>query len=241
MDGALGIASLLALLFAIVILGSYFMKQRVYKKIENDVVKVTEDRDDTPIIDWSRLLEINDECVAWLTVDETTISYPVVCPASGKQRDWYLSHDLYGRVNSCGTPYLDQRTDSDGQHLLVFAHHMALGKNLLFGPVRLSYEQDVFDSLGSAHWYEPNSETEFKPLCSLMVDMGCQDIQVFEWSDTATMRVWLAGMLSLSSARVADAEQLASCASRVLTLSTCSSPVSGQRWRTLTIFVEVEG
>ena len=73
---------------------------------------------------------ITDDYVAWLTVDDTNIDYPVM---QGKDNTKYLNLDPYGKYSLSGSIFLDSRNAADfsDDYSLVYGHHMEYGK--MFG------------------------------------------------------------------------------------------------------------
>lgn len=190
-------------------------------------------------VGWGRLTSSYPDFVAWLEVEGTPISLPVVQPPPEKPRDWYLTHNAEGAWDALGCPYLDARTDVRGHNLLVFAHHR-FGSDLMFSPLVGAQRKEVFDSLGSARLSMPDGSIwSFRPLCALEVDASFQAIQRFSFPGRSEFRSWLSDLAKETSTESEEANALIRSAERVLTLVTCSSPIPGQRWRTIVIFAAI--
>lgn len=190
-------------------------------------------------VGWGRLTSSYPDFVAWLEVEGTPISLPVVQPPPEKPRDWYLTHNAEGAWDALGCPYLDARTDVRGRNLLVFAHHR-FGSDLMFSPLVGAQRKEVFDSLGSARLSMPDGSIwSFRPLCALEVDASFQAIQRFSFPGLSEFRSWLSDLAKEASTESEEANALIRSAERVLTLVTCSSPIPGQRWRTIVIFAAI--
>ena len=79
-----------------------------------------------PTIDFAGLKEINEDCVAWIHIEDTAINYPVV---QGSDNSFYLKHLIDGKWNSAGCIFLDSRVGSDlsDRHSIIYGHHMKDG------------------------------------------------------------------------------------------------------------------
>ena len=179
-----------------------------------------------------------DGAAAWLTVEGTTIDYPVA-QASAEAPEFYLSHDLWGNDASAGCPYLDYRCGVSATRVLVYAHRMGTtGKQ--FSPIASSWRQGEFDKVGALVWATADGAESLRPLCALKVDKTYRLIQSFGEQPSEELRSWLAKLLADSNARAEDAARLVANAKKEITLVTCSSEQSGQRDRTLLVFVATD-
>lgn len=90
--------------------------------------------------EYQELYDINPELIGWLTIDETSIDYPVMQSA---HPDYYLTHDFYGNKNSNGTLVMDEHCDvyKPSRSLLIHGHNMKNGK--MFKAL-LSYASESF-------------------------------------------------------------------------------------------------
>ena len=68
--------------------------------------------------------------VAWLTIDNTNIDYPVM---QGTDNSEYLNKDPFGKFSLSGSLFLDSRNASDfsDEYSLIYGHHME--KDTMFG------------------------------------------------------------------------------------------------------------
>ncbi len=79
----------------------------------------------------SVLKQTNPDTVGWLTVNNTTVNYPVV---QGNNNSYYLNHDFNKNSNSLGWVFMDYRNnayDMD-QNTVIYGHNIAKAK-LMFG------------------------------------------------------------------------------------------------------------
>lgn len=232
LDILLMAGSIVFLLAAIAVISPHLTQGVSYRKLSNETIVDAKDE-----IDWESLQAQNKDVAAWLTVEGTNINYPMVKPSNDKPGDWYLCHDFWGNDSYIGCPYLDRRSEARGKHLLVYGHHLTLSGQM-FSSIYDAYKQDRFNQIGIARWSTPTSGiTEFMPAMAMSVDKGYAPIQTFEFGTTGEMRTWLEEMSSDATAASPNLDALIDNASRILTLVTCSNPISGQRERTLLICI----
>ena len=90
-----------------------------------------------------KLRELSDDAVAWLTVDDTRIDYPVM---QGKTNDDYLNKDPYGEFSLSGSIFLDSRNEKtfSDPYSLIYGHHMEYGA--MFGALDKYKDKTYFDA-----------------------------------------------------------------------------------------------
>lgn len=71
------------------------------------------------------LIAENADCIGWLSIDGTNISYPVMHTPNDPQK--YLCHSFYGQYSQSGVPFLDGRCSIDGGNLIIYGHNMKNG------------------------------------------------------------------------------------------------------------------
>lgn len=86
---------------------------------------------------------IQGNMVAWLTVDDTMIDYPVM---QGETNEEYLNKDPYGNYSMSGSIFLDSRNTADftDAYSLIYGHHME--GDYMFGPLHYFLEQEYLDT-----------------------------------------------------------------------------------------------
>ena len=77
-------------------------------------------------VDLTPYLRINPETVAWIQVNGTIISYPVV---QHKDNDYYLNHDFYRRKTEVGAIFADYRDNFDefNDNNIIYGHNIVNG------------------------------------------------------------------------------------------------------------------
>ena len=71
------------------------------------------------------LISENADCIGWLSIDGTSISYPVMYTPSEPQK--YLRRSFYGQYSQSGVSFLDGRCSTDGGNLIIYGHNMKNG------------------------------------------------------------------------------------------------------------------
>ena len=71
------------------------------------------------------LIAENSDCIGWLFIDGTNISYPVMHTPSEPQK--YLRRNFYGKYSQSGVPFLDGRCNLQSSNLIIYGHNMKNG------------------------------------------------------------------------------------------------------------------
>ena len=71
------------------------------------------------------LIAENADCIGWLSIDGTNISYPVMYTPSAPQK--YLRRNFYGKYSQSGVPFLDGRCGLQSTNLIIYGHNMRNG------------------------------------------------------------------------------------------------------------------
>ena len=101
-----------------------------------------DDNSKRPKINLLALQNTNPDCVAWLFVEGTNISYPVM--HTPEEPEKYIRTNFYGDKSSSGTPFLDGRCTLDSENLIIYGHNMMNGT--MFAGLKKYLEKDYFES-----------------------------------------------------------------------------------------------
>lgn len=118
---------------------------------------------------------LGEDAVAWLTIDDTTIDYPVM---QGDDNSAYLNTDPYGQYSLSGSIFLDSRNTSDfsDHYNLVYGHHMDHGS--MFGSLDDFVQQDYFDQHRSGTLICENGTYHITLFAAIETDASVQEIFV---------------------------------------------------------------
>jgi sortase B len=73
----------------------------------------------------SALIAANTDCIGWISIDGTNISYPVMHTPNDPQK--YLRRSFHGQYSQSGVPFLDWRCSTDGGNRIIYGHNMKNG------------------------------------------------------------------------------------------------------------------
>ena len=134
--------SILLICIVLFLLGSYglYDSYMVYQQAtDNSILKYkpgyeTDDETDK---------KITGNMVAWLTIDDTNIDYPVM---QGEDNNEYLNKDPFGNYALSGSIFLDRRNNPEFKdyYSLIYGHHMEHG--MMFGAIDEYLNEDYFNS-----------------------------------------------------------------------------------------------
>lgn len=88
------------------------------------------------------LITENADCIGWLSIDGTSISYPVMYTPSEPQK--YLRRNFYGKYSQSGVPFLDGRCDLQSSNLIIYGHNMKNGT--MFSDLKKYLNTDFLNS-----------------------------------------------------------------------------------------------
>lgn len=177
------------------------------------------------------LQEISKDAIAWLTVDGTSIDYPVM---QGSNNDEYLNKDPFGKFSLSGSIFLDSRNSADfsDPYSMLYGHHMEHGA--MFGALDYFIEQSYFDqhrtgTLTTASGQDYN--LRFFAACKAYAT----EKTVFDPPDTTNEQ-----LLQFIQKNAAIYEpQGVNADSRILALSTCQSAENVERMIVFGIMIPV--
>ena len=108
-----------------------------FKKIQESV---TDEKDKS--INVGKLKRENEDCIGYLELPGTIISYPVM--QTKDNPDYYLKHDFNKNYSFYGTPYLSAYCDLEkSDNIIIYGHNINGGK--MFGALEQYKEKKLFD------------------------------------------------------------------------------------------------
>lgn len=150
MKKVLYIASTL-LLIGIVLISSYFIfkelkenkeQEKVFEEL-TEIVEQSNDKEEKQERDLQQLYQINDDFVGWLSIENTTINYPVM--QTKNNPNYYLKRDFYKKYSSYGTPYISEQCDiKTSDNIIIYGHHMK--NKAMFGTLEEYKNEEYYNN-----------------------------------------------------------------------------------------------
>lgn len=135
------ISLILLLVGMAVITAVPFLKEkRAERKYENDFKKIQESVTEKKS-DVNGLVKKNKDCIGYVEIPGTTISYPVM--QTKHNPDFYLNHDFNRNYSFYGTPYLSAYCDVEKSDNLIIYGHNINGRKM-FGALEKYKDKEFF-------------------------------------------------------------------------------------------------
>lgn len=213
--------------------------RRIYSAAENvqeDMMKLKPDKENP---DFSKLLAINPDVCAWLTMDGTSIDFPVL---QGETNLTYINRDIYGKFALAGSVFLDSQNAKDfsDSYNLLYGHHMDGGA--MFGDLDLYKKQEFFEKNDSGTLLLPDRVYDLKVAAVLIT--GVSDDHIFQLRNWP--KEWETGQLDYirSHALFAREDVLKELESskrpQLISLTTCTSEFTDARTVVLAQMIPAE-
>lgn len=195
--------------------------------VQADMVKIKPVVEKDGGASFEKLLAVNPDVCAWVTVDNTDIDYPVL---QGSTNLTYINRDVYGNFALAGSIFLDTRNSRDfsDPYSLLYGHHMENGS--MFGDLDLFIDQTFFDENKTGMLILPDKSYTFEIFGCLLINAGENTI-----FDPEQWKTDINGLLSFAEKnslhlREETLEKLKQMETpKVLALSTCSSEFTDAR------------
>lgn len=149
------------------------------------------------------------DSVAWLTIDDTTIDYPVM---QGEDNMEYLNKDPYGEYSLTGSIFLDSANAPDftDDYSLIYGHHMEYGA--MFGSLDAFLKPEYFEEHRSGTLIVGDKVYKIKIFAEIETDASVKEI--FDPKGGHDLRTYLQNHADIYE----QPEE-----GRIIGLSTCSS------------------
>lgn len=164
---------------------------------------------------------IKEDMVAWLTMDNTKIDYPVM---QGEENTDYLDTDPFGDYSLSGSIFLDSRNSRDfsDPYSLVYGHHME--HDMMFGALDAYLDEEFFRENHSGTLTVGKTEYALDIFAVVEADGTTKEIFApTEIEPEVTLEYALGHYLYLDDGRIPEEGE------RMVALSTCKYPDTAER------------
>ena len=166
---------------------------------------------------FNSLLEINSDTVGWLTLNNTSIDYPVV---QTNNNDYYLNNDYYHNKNYNGWIYADYRNNMENldQNTIIYGHNKYINKTM-FGSLNDVLDNDWLNDENNLIITFNNLYKDMKwKIFSVYKVNKTNDYLTTSFSSSSSYKKFL-NVIKNRSIKEFDTE--VSADDKILTLSTC--------------------
>jgi sortase B len=185
--------------------------------------------------DYLALLAENADCIGWLTIPDTDISYPVV---QGSDNEYYLKHDFYGKDASCGSLFLDCRNDAsrDQEHLIIYGHQMKDGS--MFKQLNGYKNEDFYEEHKELTLYLGTARYRYE-VAAVYVTNVARSGEYYNFLHSETREQQMDYIKGMAACQLYDTGVTVQEADELLSLSTCE--YSSTNGRLIVLARRIEG
>lgn len=187
-------------------------------------------RDEAGGVDLEALRALNPQCVGYISIKDTPLSYPVM-QTDEEGGMFYLTHAFDRSYHGNGTPFLDMRCDIEkpSDNLIVYGHNTRNTK--MFSCLRFYQEREYFEKHPIVRFdHENGGEYEiFAVLFSSLSEQENRDIFQMIERDPGEPEQWEQFLEYLAQHSLYDTGVKAETEDKILTLSTCYRPIDNGR------------
>lgn len=189
---------------------------------QNDTTQA-ENTEYAPIsVDFSALLEQNDDIVGYIYSPDTPIDMPIVRSADN---DYYLHRLLNGETNRAGSIFMDYRNapDFSDVNTIIYGHNMKSGA--MFGTIDKYNSQQYYEAHPVIYILTPSANYKAEAVAGTVVQSDCAlyDLSLSEEEMYAEIVKAVADSTFTASERMQSGD-------RFVTLSTCSYEFDDARY-----------
>ena len=189
----------------------------------NSETDISSDKRWLKTMDFDALKEINNEIVAWINVEKTTIDYPIL---HTDNNDYYLNHLYNKEVNYIGSIFIDYRNNNNftDKNTIIYGHYVKGGE--MFTPLEQYKQQEFYDSHKEMKIYTPYGDYKVE-LISGTIEDGNEEFVRFDFKDKEEFINYIAELKQRSTFK-SDVNVIPE--DRIITLCTCSFEKENARY-----------
>ncbi len=178
------------------------------ENVENEKLK------ENPI-DFDELKEHNEDTVAWITIADTSINYPIV---QAENNEYYLHKDFNEKYSTCGWIFMDFRNTPSmvDKNTVIFGHNIKAG--IMFADLQKVHANELGEKV-VINIYTPTERLDYRVYSSYIREPDNYAIKS-NIVDNATQYTYIQTMLERSDTIY---NVVPDKTDKLITLSTCDS------------------
>lgn len=175
--------------------------------------------------EYQALYEQNSDLAGWLSVEGTSIDYPVL-QAVAQSSNFYLNHDFNGKEDINGSLFLDFRNNlqKPNDNMIIYGHNMKSG--MMFGELKKYLEPTFWKEHKKVTFntiYE-KAEYEIVAVClSKVAEDGAGNFKYYDFIEAGSKKAFRQFVKNIKELNIMDEKLELSYGDKLLTLSTCNS------------------
>ena len=189
---------------------------------EQDTAEAPQESQSPVSHDCDALATNNVDCIGWLSIPDTVVSYPVMYSPSEPER--YLHLDFYGHYSYSGTPFLDARCDPYDGNLIIYGHNMVNGT--MFGSLKHYQNADYLNSHKIIYLERSDGIHAFEIFSVVTLEKDDAWYSFLHAADADEEAAWIADLERKSGVHTGNTP---TGTERMLTLSTCTGNRRSER------------
>ena len=191
----------------------------------SESMQVQPEPDDTafPVVDFAALAGVNEDVVAWITIEGTKVNYPVV---QGEDNQYYLKRMIDGERNSAGSIFMDCANASDftDDNTVLYGHNMNNGS--MFAGIRKYRDQEFYEAHPQIMVMTPDGNYMYDIVAGYVASEK-EAAWMLDFSTEEKAMRWIGEAMERSGF---DSTVQPQPGDRFLTLSTCTYEVENARF-----------
>lgn len=201
----------------------------------------TETEDGEPVeipIDFEALWEINPEAYAWITIPGTEIDYPIL--QSETDNTYYLTHNIEGEESPEGAIFTEDYNSKDFEdpNTVIYGHNMRNGS--MFQGLHEYMDRAFFDENREVLIYLPDKILHYEIFAAYLYD-DRHLLESFDFEDEDVFGAYLNRIFSIRDMNsFIDTDMEITAEDKIITLSTCYSNESNQRYLVQAVLVSID-
>ena len=165
-------------------------------------------------VDFESLREMNQECIGWIYIPDTNISYPVMQTDNNSK---YLDTLPDGTKNKAGSVFMDFRnkTDFSDGNTILYGHNLQNGS--MFASLRKYEKQAFFEAHRSVYYLTPDGDYKITVIACAKVSPSGESYELYD--DKEALHSYLGSVLRRAFVSASVDPDRVNC---IVTLSTCT-------------------